>query len=264
MCRGIVSNVMRLPTLPLLALCALYIGTATSAFALLKDPVSLFPKAGQTALLYDNGRVILKQDYTFASSIYTRYNYFIGTKEQVAGFIKDLDLIDLPAPKVTTVTPVVQQAPQLLDYPVTLSPKAGQTVILYENGKVIFKRDYTAPSSIFTRNYSFIGTKEEVAAKIIELGLKDLPAPVITPVAPVVQTPHQLLDYPVSLSPKAGQTVILYENGKVIFKRDYTAPSSIYTRNYSFIGTKEQVAAKIIELGLKDLPVVPTIGTGTK
>jgi len=166
---------MRLPTLPLLALCALYIGTATSAFALLKDPVSLFHKAGQTALLYENGRVILKQDYTFASSIYTRYNYFIGTKEQVAGFIKDLDLIDLPAPKVTTVTPVVQQAPQLLDYPVSLSPKAGQTVILYENGKVIFKRDYTAPSSIYTRNYSFIGTKEEVAAKIKELGLKDLP-----------------------------------------------------------------------------------------
>jgi len=167
---------MKFPTLPLLALCALYFGTATNAFALLKDPVSLFPKAGQTALLYDNGKVILKKDYTFPSSIYTRYNYFIGTKEEVEGIIKDLDLKDLPAPKVTPVAPIiVKPAPQLLDTPVSLSPKAGQTVILYENGKVLFKREYTFPSSIYTRYYNFTGTKEEVAAKIIELGLKDLP-----------------------------------------------------------------------------------------
>ena len=104
-CRGIIMDVMKFPTLPLLALCALFVGTATSAFALLKDPVSLFPKAGQTALLYDNGKVILKKDYTAASSIYTRYEYFIGTKEEVAAKIIELGLKDLPVvPTIGTGT----------------------------------------------------------------------------------------------------------------------------------------------------------------
>ena len=65
----------------------------------MKTPVSLFPTAGQTALLYDNGKVVLKQDYTADSAIYTRYDSFIGTKEEVAAKITELGLKDLPAPK---------------------------------------------------------------------------------------------------------------------------------------------------------------------
>lgn len=59
---------------------------------------------------------------------------------------------------------------------------------------------------------------------------------------------------PKSLSPKANETVLLYENGKVRLKKDYTKESSIYTRYDSFIGTKAEVEAKIVELGLIDLP----------
>lgn len=56
-----------------------------------------------------------------------------------------------------------------------------------------------------------------------------------------------------SLFPQAGQTALLYENGKVILKKDYTADSAIYTRFDSFIGTKEEVEAKIIELKLTEI-----------
>lgn len=64
----------------------------------MKEPKSLFPKAGQTALLYENGKVILKRDYTSDSAIYTRFDSFIGTKEEADAKIKELGLIDLLEP----------------------------------------------------------------------------------------------------------------------------------------------------------------------
>jgi len=64
-----------------------------------------------------------------------------------------------------------------------------------------------------------------------------------------------------SLFPKANQTALLWMNDKVLLKRDYTADSAIYTRFDSFIGTKEEVETKIVELGLKEqkAPEIPTI-----
>jgi len=59
----------------------------------------------------------------------------------------------------------------------SLFPKAGQTALLYDNGKVILKREFKADSAIATRYDSFIGTAAEVDAKIAELGLKELPEP---------------------------------------------------------------------------------------
>ena len=64
-----------------------------------------------------------------------------------------------------------------MNKPKSLKPLAGQTALLYENGKVLLKKSYTKDSSIYTRWDSFIGTAEEVEAKIIELNLKDLPEP---------------------------------------------------------------------------------------
>ena len=55
-----------------------------------------------------------------------------------------------------------------------------------------------------------------------------------------------------SLFPKANQTALLYENGVIVLKRDYKDDSAIYTRYDAFVGTKEEVEAKIIELGLKE------------
>ena len=55
-----------------------------------------------------------------------------------------------------------------------------------------------------------------------------------------------------SLFPKENQTALLYENGTIVLKRDYTADSAIYTRYDAFIGTKEEVESKIAELGLKE------------
>jgi len=65
----------------------------------MKEPKSLFPQANQTALLYENGKVLLKRDYKQASAIYTRNEHFIGTKEEVEAKIKELNLVDLPEEK---------------------------------------------------------------------------------------------------------------------------------------------------------------------
>ena len=65
----------------------------------MKDAKSLYPQAGQTALLYDNGKVILKQDFKKQSAIYTRFDSFIGTKEAVDAKIKELNLKELPEVK---------------------------------------------------------------------------------------------------------------------------------------------------------------------
>ena len=65
----------------------------------MKDAKSLYPKAGETALLYENGKVLLKKDYTSDSVIYTRFDSFIGTKEAVDAKIKELNLKELPEVK---------------------------------------------------------------------------------------------------------------------------------------------------------------------
>ena len=68
----------------------------------LKPAKSLFPKANQTALLWDNGKVILKREFKSDSAIVTRYDSFIGTAEEVEAKIKELNLKELPAPKEFT------------------------------------------------------------------------------------------------------------------------------------------------------------------
>jgi hypothetical protein len=63
---------------------------------------------------------------------------------------------------------------------------------------------------------------------------------------------------PYSVEPKAGQTALLWNNGKVMIKKSYSNDSRIYTTWESFVGTMEEVEAKIKELGLKDLPLSNT------
>ena len=52
---------------------------------------------------------------------------------------------------------------------------------------------------------------------------------------------------------KTGDSVLVYNDGKVVSKKEYKSPSAIYTRFDSFIGTKDEVEAKIIELKLTEI-----------
>ena len=61
--------------------------------------------------------------------------------------------------------------------PYNLNIAAGQTALLWVGTKVLIKKTYTAESRIYTSWESFVGTEAEVAAKIAELKLTDLPAP---------------------------------------------------------------------------------------
>ena len=60
--------------------------------------------------------------------------------------------------------------------PYNLNITAGQTALLWSGEKVLIKKTYENPSRIYTAWESFVGTEAEVAAKIVELKLTDLPA----------------------------------------------------------------------------------------
>jgi len=47
-----------------------------------------------------------------------------------------------------------------------------------------------------------------------------------------------------------GESVLIYNDGKILINKDYNTPSAIYTKHNSFIGTKAEVEAKIAELKL--------------
>lgn len=70
----------------------------------MKDAKSLFPQAGQTALLWINDKVVLKRDYKEASVIYTRFDSFIGTKEEVETKIDELGLKEPKAPEIPNIS----------------------------------------------------------------------------------------------------------------------------------------------------------------
>jgi len=61
--------------------------------------------------------------------------------------------------------------------PYNVNINAGQTALLWSGDKVLIKKTYANETRIYTSWESFVGTEAEVAAKIAELKLKDLPAP---------------------------------------------------------------------------------------
>jgi hypothetical protein len=66
---------------------------------------------------------------------------------------------------------------QIMKQPYNITIAAGQTALLWSGTKVLIKKTYTTESRIYTAWESFVGTEAEVAAKIAELKLTDLPAP---------------------------------------------------------------------------------------
>ena len=59
----------------------------------MKQPHSIEIKAGQTALLYNNGKILIKRAYTADSRIFTTWDSFIGTAQEVENKIKELKLV---------------------------------------------------------------------------------------------------------------------------------------------------------------------------
>jgi hypothetical protein len=51
---------------------------------------------------------------------------------------------------------------------------------------------------------------------------------------------------------KSGESVLVYNDGKILSNKDYNTPSAIYTKHNSFTGTKAEVDAKIAELKLTE------------
>ena len=55
--------------------------------------------------------------------------------------------------------------------PKTVILKKGETLLLHTNGKLVAKETYNEPFVVYTAYDSFVGTEEEVDAKIEQLKL---------------------------------------------------------------------------------------------
>ena len=61
----------------------------------MKQPYNLNIAAGQTALLWNNGKILIQKAYKESSRIYTAWDSFVGTDEEVQAKIDELKLIKL-------------------------------------------------------------------------------------------------------------------------------------------------------------------------
>jgi hypothetical protein len=59
----------------------------------MKQPHSVDIKAGQTALLWNNGKILIKRAYTADGRIFTTWDSFVGTAQEVENKIKELKLV---------------------------------------------------------------------------------------------------------------------------------------------------------------------------
>ena len=65
----------------------------------MKQPYNLNIAAGQTAILWNDGKVLIQKAYKEDSRIYTAWDSFVGTDEEVQAKIAELKLTSYASPK---------------------------------------------------------------------------------------------------------------------------------------------------------------------
>ena len=70
----------------------------------MKEPYTITISEGQTAIVYHNGKVLIKKTSAECRSIFTAWDSFIGTADEVEAEISRLRLIEVKSPKTTIPT----------------------------------------------------------------------------------------------------------------------------------------------------------------
>ena len=75
----------------------------------MKDPYTINLQDGQSVIIYHNGKVLIKKTSVECRSIFTAWDSFVGTADEVEAEISRLGLIEVKSPKPTI--PVISKRP---------------------------------------------------------------------------------------------------------------------------------------------------------
>jgi hypothetical protein len=75
----------------------------------MKDPYTITISEGQTAIVYHNGKVLIKKTSAECRSIFTAWDSFVGTADEVQAEISRLGLVEAKTNKPTI--PVISKPP---------------------------------------------------------------------------------------------------------------------------------------------------------
>lgn len=75
----------------------------------MKDPYTINLQEGQSVIVYHNGKVLIKKTSAECRSIFTAWDSFVGTADEVQAEISRLGLIEIKTPKPTI--PVISKRP---------------------------------------------------------------------------------------------------------------------------------------------------------
>ena len=83
----------------------------------MKDPYTIKLQDGQSVVVYHNNKVLIKKTSAECRSIFTAWDSFVGTADEVQAEISRLGLIEVKSPKrvdrpAPTVVPVATQSAQ--------------------------------------------------------------------------------------------------------------------------------------------------------
>lgn len=72
----------------------------------MKEPYTVKLEEGQTAIIYHNGRILIRKTYDECRSIFTAWDSFVGSEKDVESHIQLLGLVyaRTPKPSIPTVS----------------------------------------------------------------------------------------------------------------------------------------------------------------
>jgi hypothetical protein len=96
----------------------------------MKDPYTISLQEGQSVIVYHNGKVLIKKTFSECRSIFTAWDSFVGTSDEVQAEISRLGLIEIKSPKTTipTISNRLVEPPSG-SYAVAPEPVQGESVI---------------------------------------------------------------------------------------------------------------------------------------
>jgi hypothetical protein len=123
----------------------------------MKDPYTISLQEGQSVIIYHNGKVLIKKTHAECRSIFTAWDSFVGTPDEVQAEISRLKLIEIKSPKTTIPTISNRSSePPSGSYAVAPEPVQGESVIGRATSAVInavtstASTTWNAITSIFT------------------------------------------------------------------------------------------------------------------
>lgn len=123
----------------------------------MREPYTINLLEGQTVIIYHNGKVLIKKTSAECRSIFTAWESFVGTADEVQAEIVRLGLVEVKSPKATIPTilkPPVEPAKG--SYAVAPQPVSAVSVVGKATSAVVnavtstVSSTWNAVTSIFT------------------------------------------------------------------------------------------------------------------